>query len=135
MLCSECRSSPPGSWHPALAVELLSRWAYSTCPKLAGAFRLKASGGGLGCVQENCSGSLGPQTPFSFQGKKARSWKKGNVCLLAFLSTAKGLDPKLVVLFALLISVPQIRSFFPHDSEGNTCSLWFSADIFVYSHR
>ena len=61
--------------------------------------------------------------------------KKASFCLLSFLSMGRGLDPKLLVLFTLLISVPKIRSLFPHDSERITYSLWFSAGLFVYCYR
>lgn len=61
--------------------------------------------------------------------------KKATFCLLSFLSMGRGLDPKLLFLFTSLISVPQIRFLFPHDSEGFTYSLRFSAGLFVCSYR
>lgn len=72
------------------------------------------------------------------QGKKRHHLekkKKATFYLLSFLSMGRGLDLKLHIIFTLLISVPKIRSFFPHNSEGITYSVWFSADLFVCSYR
>lgn len=67
--------------------------------------------------------------------KKASSWKKKTTFyLLSFLPMGRGLDPKLHVLFTLLISGPNIRSLFPHHSAVITYSLWFSADLFLCSY-
>lgn len=44
----------------------------------------------------------------------------------------RGLDPKLLFRFTLLISVPKVRSLFPYNNEGITYSLWVSAGLFVY---
>lgn len=122
-------------WYPALTKEMLLRWSYSTCPNLGGL----SGSSTLGWVGM-CTGKLfrksEPSKTTIIPGKKGMILiKRAIFCLSSFVSMARDLDPKLLVLFDLLSSIPKIRTLFPHNIEGITYSIWFSARLFVYSYR
>lgn len=108
--------------HPAWTLGLLLRCAYYSCPKLATTLMLKTIVGGLGCEQGTSSGSLVPQRSLLLQWKEGEKKKKSTFWPLFFLFMRWSLEPKLLILFTLLVSASKSDHFVLMTVRGSPIS-------------